>query len=60
LIVGGKNDKIFPADGADPYLGDLPEAELHLRDTGHFALEDKLNEMAPLIHSFLDRHVAIH
>jgi pimeloyl-ACP methyl ester carboxylesterase len=56
LIVWGKNDKIFPADGAGPYLRDLPSAEMHLLDTGHFALEDKLDEMAPLIHSFLDRH----
>jgi hypothetical protein len=46
LIVWGKNDKIFPADGATPYLRDLPDAELHLLDTGHFALEDKLDEMA--------------
>jgi pimeloyl-ACP methyl ester carboxylesterase len=58
LIVWGKNDKIFPADGAGPYLRDLPDAELHLLDTGHFALEDKLDVMAPLIHDFLDRKVA--
>jgi pimeloyl-ACP methyl ester carboxylesterase len=58
LIVWGANDKIFPADGAHPYLRDLPHAEMHLLDTGHFALEDKLDEMAPLIHSFLDRKVA--
>jgi pimeloyl-ACP methyl ester carboxylesterase len=58
LIVWGKNDKIFPADGATPYLRDLPKAELHLLDTGHFALEDKLDVMAPLIHRFLDRHLA--
>jgi pimeloyl-ACP methyl ester carboxylesterase len=58
LIVWGKNDKIFPADGAGPYLRDLPEAEMHLLDTGHFALEDKLDEMAPLIRSFLDRNAA--
>jgi pimeloyl-ACP methyl ester carboxylesterase len=57
LIVWGKNDKIFPADGAQPYLRDLPDAELHLLDTGHFALEDKLDVMAPLIHDFLDRKV---
>lgn len=57
LIVWGKNDFIFPADGAMPYLRDLPEAELHLLDTGHFALEDKLDEIAPLIHDFLGRHV---
>lgn len=55
LIVWGKNDFIFPADGAGPYLRDMPEAELHLIDTGHFALEDKADEMVPLIRSFLER-----
>jgi pimeloyl-ACP methyl ester carboxylesterase len=58
LIVWGRNDKIFPADGATPYLKDLPHAELVLLDTGHFALEDKLDVMAPLIHGFLDRNLA--
>lgn len=57
LIVWGKNDKIFPADGAHPYRRDLPNAELHLLDTGHFALEDKADEMVPLIRDFLDREV---
>ena len=60
LIVWGKNDKIFPESGAHPYLRDLPNAEFHLIDTGHFALEDKLDEMAPLIRSFLDRKIANH
>jgi pimeloyl-ACP methyl ester carboxylesterase len=55
LIVWGKNDKIFPADGATPYLRDLPDAELHLLDTGHFALEDKADVMIPLIRDFLCR-----
>jgi pimeloyl-ACP methyl ester carboxylesterase len=58
LIVWGKNDKIFPADGASPYLRDLPHAEMHMLDTGHFALEDKLDVMAPLIHDFLDRNLS--
>jgi len=57
LIVWGKNDKIFPEAGAHPYLRDLPETEMHILDTGHFALEDKLDEMAPLIRDFLDREV---
>lgn len=57
IIVWGKNDKIFPATGASPYLRDLPNAEMHLIDSGHFALEDKLDEMAPLIHEFLDRNL---
>jgi pimeloyl-ACP methyl ester carboxylesterase len=55
LIVWGKNDTIFPAEGAHPYRRDLPEAELHLLDTGHFALEDKLDVMVPLIRDFLRR-----
>jgi pimeloyl-ACP methyl ester carboxylesterase len=57
LIVWGKNDKIFPADGAYPYKRDLPEVEFHLIDTGHFALEDKADEMVPLIRDFLSRKV---
>lgn len=55
LIVWGQNDVIFPADGARPYLRDLPDAEFHLLDTGHFALEDKGDEIAKLMHDFLDR-----
>jgi pimeloyl-ACP methyl ester carboxylesterase len=58
LIVWGKNDQIFPEQGAHPYLRDLPDAELHVLDTGHFALEDKLDVMTPLIRDFLDRKVA--
>lgn len=58
LIVWGKNDAIFPADGARAYLRDLPRAELHVLDTGHFALEDKGDEIAALMHTFLGRKVA--
>jgi pimeloyl-ACP methyl ester carboxylesterase len=55
LIVWGKNDVIFPADGARAYLEDLPRAELHLLDTGHFALEDQGEEIARLMRDFLAR-----
>lgn len=55
LIVWGGNDAIFPADGAHPYLRDLPDAELHLLDSGHFALEDKGAEIAALMRNFLGR-----
>ncbi len=58
LIVWGANDKIFPAQGAHPYRRDLPDAEFHLLDTGHFALEDKGAEIAALMRDFLDRKVA--
>ena len=39
-------DVIFPAEGARAYLRDLPDAELHLLDTGHFALADKGDDIA--------------
>ncbi|MDR8415166.1 alpha/beta hydrolase [Nonomuraea sp. 3-1Str] len=55
LIVWGRNDPFFPEPGAHAYLRDLPGAELHVFDTGHFALEENLPEIAPLIAAFLDR-----
>ena len=55
LIVWGRNDEIFPADGARAYLRDLPKAELHLLDTGHFALEDRTAEITALMLDFLGR-----
>jgi pimeloyl-ACP methyl ester carboxylesterase len=58
LIVWGKNDAIFPAEGATPYLRDLPKAELHLLDTGHFALEEDGDVIAGLMRTFLARHVS--
>ncbi|MFJ9367988.1 alpha/beta fold hydrolase [Nocardia sp. NPDC101769] len=55
LILWGRNDLFFPESGATAYLRDLPEAELHLLDTGHFALEETLPQVVPLISEFLDR-----
>lgn len=57
LIVWGKNDVIFPADGADPYRRDVKNIELHLLDTGHFALEEDGDRIAQLMTSFLDRNI---
>ena len=53
LIVWGKNDHIFPAEGAHPYKKDLTNLEFHLLDTGHFALEEKGDEIANYILNFL-------
>jgi pimeloyl-ACP methyl ester carboxylesterase len=58
LIAWGQNDAIFPAPGARAFLKDLPKAELHLLDTGHFALEEKSGEIADLMIDFLHRHPA--
>lgn len=55
LIVWGTNDFIFPAEGAHPYLRDLPNAQLHLLDTGHFALETHGEEIASRIARFIPR-----
>ena len=56
LIVWGKNDYIFPADGAYPYKRDLKNLEFHLLDTGHFALEEKGDEIANYILKFLKKN----
>jgi pimeloyl-ACP methyl ester carboxylesterase len=58
LIVWGKNDAIFPAAGARAYKRDLKEAELHLLDTGHFALEEDGETIARLMRRFLDARLA--
>jgi pimeloyl-ACP methyl ester carboxylesterase len=55
VIAWGVNDPFFTEAGARAYLRDVPDAELHLFDTGHFALEDHLPEIAPLIATLLDR-----
>lgn len=55
LILWGANDPIFLTDGARAYLRDLPRAELHLFDTGHFALEERAGEMIPVTRDFLAR-----
>ena len=57
LIVWGKNDAIFPAAGAYPYKRDLKNVELHLLDTGHFALEEDGELIARHIRRFLRKHV---
>jgi len=57
LVVWGKNDKIFPAAGAEPYKRDLKNLEFNLLDTGHFALEEDGDKIADLMRNFLRRNV---
>lgn len=52
LIVWGKNDPFFTVAGAEAYLRDIPTAELHLLETGHFALEDAREFIAQQILRF--------
>jgi pimeloyl-ACP methyl ester carboxylesterase len=56
LVVWGENDPSFIAAGATAYRADLPDAEIHLLDAGHFALEEKNDEIARLILDFMARN----
>lgn len=54
LAVWGKNDAFFLPAGAEAYKRDLPTAQVHLLDTGHFALETHAAEIGELIRKFLE------
>ena len=58
LITWGKGDEIFAPAGAEAYTRDLPTAELHLLDTGHFALEEELEFIADKMRRFLKENVS--
>jgi pimeloyl-ACP methyl ester carboxylesterase len=60
LIVWGKNDFIFPAEGAPPYSRDLKNIETHMLDTGHFVLETHCAEVAERIPAFLKKNNIAH
>jgi len=55
LAVWGKNDPFFLPAGAEAFKRDNPDAEVHLLDAGHFALESQGPEIAAIIHDFLAR-----
>jgi pimeloyl-ACP methyl ester carboxylesterase len=55
LAVWGRGDEIFGPAGAEAFAADLPGAEIHLLDGGHFLLESALDEVAGLIRDFLAR-----
>ena len=57
LIVWGKNDYIFPAEGAYPYKRDLKNLDFHILDTGHFALEEDLEAITKHIRDFFSKKV---
>ena len=57
LIFWGQRDIFFTPEGGEAYLRDLPNAELHRLDTGHFAVEDCLDVISRNIHRFYDETV---
>lgn len=58
LAVWGKNDPFFLPQGAEAFRRHNPNAEVHLYDTGHFALETHVDEIASAMRSFLEKAVS--
>lgn len=58
LAVWGANDEIFGPEGAEAFAQDLPDAEIHLLDSGHFALESHLETVTGHMRDFLGRVLA--
>ena len=57
LIFWGQDDIFFTREGGEAYLRDLPDAEMHRLDSGHFAVEDCLEQIATNIQRFYDQKV---
>jgi len=58
LIFWGQGDIFFTPEGGEAFLRDLPKAELHRLESGHFAVEDNLDRIATSMIRFHDRRVA--
>jgi pimeloyl-ACP methyl ester carboxylesterase len=58
IIFWGEGDIFFTPEGGEAYLKDLPKAEMHRLDAGHFAVEDNLAFISDHIHSFYRDNVA--
>ena len=58
IIFWGQDDIFFTREGGEAYLKDLPKAEMHRLDSGHFAVEDCLDYIAQNIRRFYDEKVA--
>ena len=56
FVVWGEHDPSFVAPGAEAFKRDLPNAQIHLLDAGHFALDEKTDEIADLILQFMAMH----
>jgi pimeloyl-ACP methyl ester carboxylesterase len=59
LAVWGRNDPFFLPAGAEAFRRDIPNADVRLLDTGHFALETHCDEIAAAIREFLHRSTSI-
>jgi pimeloyl-ACP methyl ester carboxylesterase len=53
LVLWGKHDLSFDSGEPERYRKDVPSAEVHVLDAGHFALDTKADEIAALVHEFM-------
>jgi pimeloyl-ACP methyl ester carboxylesterase len=58
LVMWGRYDPSFIVPGALAYARDIPDAEIHLLDAGHFALDEQADAVAQLTREFLERRIA--
>ena len=58
LAIWGDGDEIFGPDGARAFAKDLPDAEIHLIEGGHFLLESAFDTASRYIRGFLGRTTA--
>jgi pimeloyl-ACP methyl ester carboxylesterase len=54
LVIWGKHDPSFDLSEPDAYRRDVPRAQVHVLDAGHFALDTAADEIAALIRGFVD------
>jgi len=55
LVLWGKHDLSFELSEPEAYLRDVPKAEVHILEAGHFALDEATDEIASLVRDFLER-----
>jgi pimeloyl-ACP methyl ester carboxylesterase len=53
LVIWGKYDLSFELSEPEAYRRDVPNAEVHILDAGHFALDTKADEIAALVDGFM-------
>jgi pimeloyl-ACP methyl ester carboxylesterase len=53
LVIWGKHDLSFDLGEPERYREDVPKAEVHVLDAGHFALDTKADEIAELVNKFM-------
>jgi pimeloyl-ACP methyl ester carboxylesterase len=58
LVIWGKHDLSFEAGEPERYRKDVPKAEVHVLDAGHFALDTKADEIAALVSEFMKKKQA--